>query len=190
MHFLGYNQSYLPILERIAVYHDLGLWDETTTRGLGKPGVVLHESVGMYNDLDRSIGLDKSNYILRSLQIAEAHLGHVISPANMATLRGAIAYHHKLLWQPAGTAFDEAVINAFRRADWLDTWHGTVRSGMPWSLVLQVAKSIPRGGGSKSCACSFGHYCKLFSNGNHDIATQSLRHRIQSSWRTFRDIFI
>ena len=58
-------------------------------------------------------------------------------------LRGAIHWHHKLL-RYQGTHQD--VIEACRKADWIDATQGWVRKGMSRSAIAQVESTFPNCG--------------------------------------------
>ena len=58
-------------------------------------------------------------------------------------LRGAIHWHHKV-FRYKGT--HQAVIEACRKADWIDATMGWVRKGMPKSAIAKVEATFPNHG--------------------------------------------
>ncbi|MEM7392339.1 MAG: phosphohydrolase [Verrucomicrobiota bacterium] len=62
---------------------------------------------------------------------------------NPDALRGAIHWHHKIL--PYRAPHQE-VIEACRKADWIDATQGRIRKGMSRSAIADVEATFPNGG--------------------------------------------
>lgn len=113
MHFLHGDEKHLHIIAAALVYHDLGLWTDSTL-----------------------------SYIEPSCQRAQENLAGFDS-VEKQLIDDIINYHHKF------TAFEGEhadVVNAVRRADWIDASFGILSKGMPRNHIRAVMHAIPESG--------------------------------------------
>jgi hypothetical protein len=66
-----------------------------------------------------------------------------LSQEHMALVRDVILYHHKIT---PFTGSNEKVVNAARKADWIDATMGLIGKGMPAEHIQKVEKEIPNAG--------------------------------------------
>jgi hypothetical protein len=83
------------------------------------------------------------DYLAPSVRLAAAHLRASGRDAWVPEITQMILQHHKVL--PAGAAAG-ALVEAFRRADWIDVSRGTVRFGLPRSFVRELYAAWPDSG--------------------------------------------
>jgi hypothetical protein len=124
--------GYRGHIYRVLTYamHFLGA-DETHRRAI-ETALVYHD-IGMWTDHDLAY-LEPS--IERALA-ANAAEGWGLDPD---LLRNLIYWHHKVL---PYRGKDAEVVNAFRKADWVDASGGLVRHGLDRSQIAAVTAAIP-----------------------------------------------
>ena len=109
----------MELVTTALAYHDIALWTDKALSYL-EPSVA---------------------------QMEKALAGGNYSPKEMAIMKEMILQHHK--WSnfesDLGPAAD-ALVNAFRKADWADATMGLVRFGMPDSLLQAAYDKIPEAG--------------------------------------------
>jgi hypothetical protein len=94
------------------------------------------------------------DYLAASRRLAREHLlagGH---SDWLAEVEAMIENHHKLTPyrnQPSG------LVEAFRRADWIDVSLGTLTMGLPRAFVAEVRAAIPNAGFHAELLRWFGH---------------------------------
>jgi hypothetical protein len=122
---LALNDQGSEAMAKIAIaagYHDLGIWAEDT-----------------FDYIDPSVGLARDHLKANGL---ESWSGEI---------EAMIAFHHKL------TAYKERprehprecpaeLVEAFRRADWIDVSMGHLRFGLPWKAIAPILSAFPNAG--------------------------------------------
>jgi hypothetical protein len=81
-------------------------------------------------------------YLARAADLAEAHLRARGRTAWAAEVRLAICNHHKVSTYRGPYA---GLVEAVRRADWVDVSGGTWRAGLPRSYVRELGAAFPLG---------------------------------------------
>lgn len=82
------------------------------------------------------------DYLPPSIALAEAHL-HADGKAHWrAEIAAMIGMHHKL----TRAAASSPLVDAFRRADWIDVSCGVLRFGLPRARVREVRERFPDAG--------------------------------------------
>ena len=83
------------------------------------------------------------DYIAPSIALAHDYLVARARQDWIAEIEGMIANHHKLT---AATVDPNSLIEAFRRADWIDVTLGLRRFGIPRPFVSQLFATFPSAG--------------------------------------------
>ena len=83
------------------------------------------------------------DYIAPSIALAHDYLVARAREAWTAEIEGMIADHHKIT---RSTADPDSLIEAFRRADWIDVTRGLRRFGMPRAFVARLFATWPSAG--------------------------------------------
>jgi hypothetical protein len=107
------------ILAAALVYHDLGLWSD-----------------------------DALAYLEPSAARAQSDLRDTFNDYELDIIHNIIVWHHKLSPYESGKGDKkmESIVNAVRRADWIDFSLGFIGMGMPGSHVEKVRNAIPNAG--------------------------------------------
>jgi len=93
---------------------------------------------------DLGIWTDRTfDYLAPSVRLAEAHLGQTGRGEWIPDITQMIMQHHKVL--PSGDA-PGSLVEAFRRADWIDVSRGALRFGVPRSFVRELYSIWPGSG--------------------------------------------
>ncbi|MCY1697285.1 hypothetical protein OVA10_04195 [Lelliottia sp. SL45] len=116
MFFLGDAQEKRALVETALVYHDIALWTHHELAYLGPS-----EDLAVRDNRELGLGLDED------------------------VLRAIIHWHHKIT-PYAGPGVEADVIEAVRKADWIDATQGKRRMGLTREQILQVEASIPSHG--------------------------------------------
>lgn len=116
MHFLGRDETFLPIIGTALVYHDIGLWTDKTLA-----------------------------YLEPSCSRLKAELpgSYRYSEEEWQLMDDIVYWHHKI------TPFDGPhadVVEAVRKADWIDATLGLVHQGMPRKHISTVNSAIAENG--------------------------------------------
>ena len=122
------NNKYWELLQIALVYHDIGLWT--------------HKQL---NYLQPSVDL-----AIRSLAASEK----IYDTSDVRIVKDMITYHHKITYfngfdsnhpntpYPGGKeALD--IIDAFRKADWIDATHTIITKDMPINNINKVVSELP-----------------------------------------------
>ena len=83
------------------------------------------------------------DYIAPSIALARDYLGARAREPWTAEIEGMIADHHKIT---PSTADPDSLIEAFRRADWIDVTRGLRRFGIPRPFVAHLFATWPDAG--------------------------------------------
>lgn len=113
-HFLHGDTTYLSEIAMALVYHDIGLWTDSTLA-----------------------------YLEPSSFRAETEGKEGFSDAQMELIKSLVYWHHKI------TPFRGAhadIVNAVRKADWIDASMGLITQRMPKSVIQKVSEGIPAAG--------------------------------------------
>lgn len=115
IHFLEGDTSNLNIIASALVFHDIGLW------------------------ADKQLG-----YIKPSCKRAKAILKtQSFTPRQISLAQDIIYWHHKFTDYESDDPYFDRIINAVRKADWIDATGGLIKHGMPASHINKVNKAIP-----------------------------------------------
>jgi hypothetical protein len=82
------------------------------------------------------------DYIAPSIALAHDYLVAHAREDWIGEIEGMIADHHKI----SSTADPASLIEAFRRADWIDVTHGLRRFGIPRSFIAALFATWPSAG--------------------------------------------
>ena len=82
------------------------------------------------------------DYLAPSIALARQYLADRAREDWTAEIEGMIANHHKI----TSTTDPESLIEAFRRADWIDVTRGLRRFGMPRPFVARLFATWPSAG--------------------------------------------
>lgn len=118
LHFLGSEgHKYRKAIEVALVYHDIALWTDS-----------------------------KLNYLGPSFDQAKKNAGG-FTEEEMDLIHDMIIYHHKITpFQSAMGSQHDEVVNAVRKADWIDATMGIVSHGMSRANIRKVSDAIPEAG--------------------------------------------
>jgi len=133
--FAGYRNH----VYRCITYAMHFLGNATAYQQIVETAFVYHD-IGLWTDRELAY-LEPSEAV--ALQDNEKY-GWGIDPA---ALRGAIHWHHKVVKY---TGIHAEVIEACRKADWIDATQGWCRKGMPRSAIAQVEATFPNCGFHKT----------------------------------------
>lgn len=125
--FDGYRNHIYRVLSY--TMHFLG--GDETWREIIETALVYHD-LGLWTDRE-----------LAYLEPSIAQSKGVSSAENERLIHDIILYHHKI------TAFkgpNERVVNAVRKADWIDATNGLMGKGMPRTHIRKVKAAIPAAG--------------------------------------------
>lgn len=129
--FDGYRSHVLRVLTY--ALHFLG--DDQTHRSVIEVALVFHD-IGMWTDRDLA-------YLKPSVAQALAANDHNDWGHDPALLRAIIEQHHKV-FAYRGRYAD--IVNAVRKADWVDATGGTLRKGLSRRQIAAVTAAIPVAG--------------------------------------------
>lgn len=83
------------------------------------------------------------DYLAPSIDLACAHLGCTGHEDWQASIAGMIREHHKIRRYRGA---DAALIEPFRRADWIDVSHGVLAFGLPRARLREIFARWPNAG--------------------------------------------
>eukprot|EP00466_Bigelowiella_natans_P017863 jgi/Bigna1/135620/aug1.30_g10328 len=117
-HLLGGDKTHRDAIEAALVFHDIGLWT------------------------DGALG-----YLEPSIERAKEVLTTEFSGEEMEMIEGIILYHHKITpYVGEGNTDHTKVIDAVRKADWIDASMGMVPKGIARPNIVKTEASIPNAG--------------------------------------------
>lgn len=108
--------------------------DETQLKPIA--AALVYHDIGLWTD-------NKLDYLEPSSDRAKKELSKEFSTEELQLIHDIIYWHHKI------TAFQgkhEEVVNAVRKADWIDATKGVISKGMPRNHIATVQDSIPNAG--------------------------------------------
>ena len=117
MHFLNNNAQHERLVETIFAYHDIGLWTDHELAYL-EPS----EAVALADNETYQWGLDP------------------------VALREGIHWHHKIRPYRGPNPDITSIVEACRKADWVDASLGLVRKGLPAAFIAYVEARFPNCG--------------------------------------------
>lgn len=125
-------ESYRGHLYRVLTYtlHFLD-GDQSALKAISA-GLVYHD-IAIWTDNNLA-------YLEPSVDHVVTDTGSIFSAEELQLVKDIIYWHHKIT--PFHGA-SEKIVNAFRKADWIDATQGLVNHGMPAAHVAKVAKAIP-----------------------------------------------
>lgn len=93
---------------------------------------------------DLGIWTDKTfDYLPPSEKLAEAYLAEVGKAEWTPEIRAMIHEHHKITRYPSDP---KGLVEAFRRADWVDVTRGLLTFGLPRTFLREVFSTFPDAG--------------------------------------------
>ena len=116
---------------RVLTYAMHFLDGDEEARPLVETALVYHD-IGMWSDGELA-------YLEPSEALALAHNEANAWGLDPALLRAAIHWHHKLLPYRGP---DARIVNAVRRADWIDASGGKIRHGVPRAQIRKARSSV------------------------------------------------
>lgn len=121
MHFLNLSypktdESYRTLVETAIAYHDIGLWTHQALEYL-----TPSESLALKDNEEKQWGLNPD------VLVAAIHWHHKITP------------YQNLLFDHQSVD----IVNAIRKADWIDASQGIVHHNLPGETIQTVQQSIP-----------------------------------------------
>lgn len=120
------KENYPAIAAAIA-FHDIGLWTDNTLQ-----------------------------YIEPSTKRARMDLKSDFSYSELELIHNIIYWHHKITeYTEEKEGFNQKVIEAVRKADWIDATKGIITKGMPRQHIQTVESMIPEEG-FHMCLINFG----------------------------------
>ena len=114
--------------------------DETYMHIIG-PALVYHD-IGLWT-------AKRLSYLEPGIDRAKEDYGPALNAEENLLMRDIIYFHHKFT-PYVGLHAD--VVNAVRKADWIDATHGLISQGMPRKIVEKVEDAIPNNGFHKMLA--------------------------------------
>jgi hypothetical protein len=90
------------------------------------------------------------DYLEPSVRLAAAHLTESGRPAWIPEITAMIRDHHKVSPHRGG---GPSLVEAFRRADWIDITKGWLTLGVPRSLVREILRTWPGAGFHRRLVC-------------------------------------
>lgn len=117
IHFLHGSTNHLDTIAAALVFHDIGLWTNSSLA-----------------------------YIKPSCELAKRVMKKAkMSPRQVNLAQDIIYYHHKIFdfEDVDGSKINAEVVNAVRKADWIDASMGLIQHGMPKVHIQNVTKTIP-----------------------------------------------
>lgn len=126
--FEGYRNHCYRVLSYINHFLD----GDTSDRRLIETALVFHD-IALWTDRELA-------YLTPSADLAEAENERNGWGLDTIALRAMIDAHHKWTSYRGPHA---RLVNAFRKADWIDATNGLVRNGMPRACVRTVKKALP-----------------------------------------------
>lgn len=133
--FAGYRNH----VYRTITYAMHFLADATELEPLVETGFVYHD-IGLWTDHELA-------YLEPSILVALQDNKKFAWQLDEDALRGIIHWHHKV-FRYRGP--HQKVIEACRKADWIDASQGWIRKGMPGSMIAEVEAAFPNCGFHKS----------------------------------------
>jgi hypothetical protein len=83
------------------------------------------------------------DYLDPSERRAMAYLDEICRPEWRAEIGAMVQLHHKITRAPAATG---PLVEAFRKADWIDVLDGLIRCGIPRAFFKDVFTTFPDAG--------------------------------------------
>lgn len=129
-------EAYRGHIYRVYTYanHFLNGDDEGFSRAIS--AALVYHDIGLWTDHTLA-------YLEPSRDRAVQNLHSTFSDEEMNLIRDIIYWHHKM------TPFEGAhanIVNAVRKADWIDATRGLIHQGMPKIHIKDVVSAIPYGG--------------------------------------------
>jgi hypothetical protein len=122
-HFLHNDNSNRKVISAALVYHDIGLWTNHSLAYL-EPSCEFAKKM-----------MKKAKFESRKIKLAQE----------------IIYWHHKLTdYDGSEYSLDNKIINAVRKADWIDASLGFIHYGMPTKHFKSVMQKIPNNGFHKT----------------------------------------
>ena len=128
-------EGYRGHIYRVLTYALYFLGGDSPNRQEIEAALVYHD-LGLWSDRELA-------YLEPSIE--RAHADNVVHQWNYdpELLRDIIFWHHKITPYRGP---NEDIVNAVRKADWIDATAGLVRQGMPKRNVVKVSQAIPHAG--------------------------------------------
>ena len=137
-------EAYRNHIYRVLTYSLHILGNDETYLPLIATALVYHD-IGLWTDHTLA-------YLEPSSHRATEGTKNTLLPDDVLLIQNIVYYHHKI------TPFEgprAAVVNAVRRADWIDATQGAVHQGMPKANIKKVYDEIPAAG-FYECLQGFG----------------------------------
>lgn len=136
--------GYRGHLYRVLSYTNYYLKGVTSYRKVIETALVYHD-IGLWTDGELS-------YLEPSTDRAVKRFGNEFTEEETTLMINIIMQHHKFL---PFSGPHEDIVNAVRKADWIDASHGILKKGISETNVRKVESSIPNAGFHKTLA-NFG----------------------------------
>ena len=133
--FEGYRNHIYRVLT--FALHFLG--DDQQHRAVIETALVYHD-IGLWTD--RELAYLEPSIVVAQRDNQANDWGH-----DPQLLHDIILWHHKMTPYKGPHA---ELVNAVRKADWIDATRGTIRMGMPKNLIRRVQEAIPEAGFMKT----------------------------------------
>eukprot|EP01006_Ploeotia_vitrea_P055791 TRINITY_DN68032_c0_g1_i1.p1 TRINITY_DN68032_c0_g1~~TRINITY_DN68032_c0_g1_i1.p1 ORF type:complete len:214 (+),score=31.46 TRINITY_DN68032_c0_g1_i1:38-679(+) len=128
-------EGYKGHLYRVLSYTMHYLGGDNKYRNIIEVALVYHD-LGLWTDHTMA-------YLEPSTALAQKEMAGEYSAEELQLLDNLIMYHHKITpWHGP----HEDVVNAFRKADWIDATMGVVAHGMPKAAIAKVTNAIAEAG--------------------------------------------
>lgn len=127
--------GYRGHIYRVLSYSMYFLNGDETYRTVIEKALVYHD-IGLWTD-------NVLDYLDPSVEVAKKNLQNSFSEEEMQLIDDIIVYHHKI------TPFEGPhadIVNAVRKADWIDATQGLVHHGMPQKNIQKAYHFIPAAG--------------------------------------------
>lgn len=128
-------EGYKNHVYRVLSYSLYFLNNDDTYKDVIERALVYHD-IGLWTD-------SVLDYLDPSFEVAKKNLEHVYNEEQLQLVHDIIIYHHKI------TPFDgnlAIIVNAVRKADWIDASQGFVHQGMPKANIEKAYKELPAAG--------------------------------------------